>query len=470
MSRGYHLPKGQSTDSAQPTPSGCGHVVAVAGTAVNQVGDSADRRGNSAPRARDCADLAGRVARSNRDWLPSADSRALASRRLARPQRNRFCAGMHPEFDLDPTVIYLNHAAIGPWPRRTVAALQRFVAENGRVGSQHYPRWLATEQRLRERLARLIGAAAPGDIALAKSTSEALSVIAHGLSWTAGDNVVGIAQEFPSNRITWESLERHGVRWRALDLSALGGQDPEDALLAHCDPRTRLVAVSWVQFANGLRLDLARLSAGCRARGILLCVDAIQGLGAVPFDLATTPVDFIVADGHKWLLGPEGLALFWCQPSLREQLHLYQFGWHMVADSNDFERADWTPATDARRFECGSPNMLGIHALEASLALIEEIGMMAIAAAITERIDHLITLIDRHGLQLLTPRSAAQRAGILTFRVPGVDQNALYRQLMARQLLCASRGGGIRFSPHFHTDPAQLDRAIDLTLEVAAQL
>ncbi|TVQ93459.1 MAG: aminotransferase class V-fold PLP-dependent enzyme [Chromatiaceae bacterium] len=377
---------------------------------------------------------------------------------------------MHPEFDLDPAVLYLNHAAVAPWPRRAVAAVQQFAAENGRLGSRHYPRWLATEERLRERLARLIGADSPRDIALAKSTSEALSVIAHGLAWTPGDNVVGIAQEFPSNRVTWQSLAGHGVRWQALDLAAVTGQDPEDALLALCDARTRMVAVSWVQFASGLRLDLARLAAGCQARGILLCVDAIQGLGALPFDLATAPVDFIVADGHKWLLGPEGLALFWCRPALRERLTLHQFGWHMVADSNDFERPDWTPAADARRFECGSPNMLGVHALEASLGLLEETGIAVIAAAITERIDHLIALIDAHGFELLTPRAAERRAGILTFRVPGVDQAALHRELMARNLLCASRGGGIRFSPHFHTDPEQLDQAINLSLDIAARL
>jgi len=375
---------------------------------------------------------------------------------------------VNADFDLQPDLLYLNHAAVSPWPRRAVDAVQRFAAENGATGSKHYPRWLATEARLRERLAALIGAADAGDIALAKSTSEALSVVAAGLPWRNGDNVVGIAQEFPSNRVVWQALAEHGVTWRALDLYA--STDPEGDLLALCDTRTRVLAVSWVQYARGLRLDLARLGAGCRERGILLCVDGIQGLGALPFDLSRTPVDFLVADGHKWMLGPEGLALFWCRPALRDGLRLSQFGWHMVEDMGDFDRDDWRPAPDARRFECGSPNLLGVHALEASLSLLQDAGMDEVGRAVAERAARLLELIDGHGLELLSPRDAARRAGIVTFRVPDVDQQALYRALMQQDLMCASRGGGIRFSPHFYTPMEHLERAIERTLETAAHL
>ncbi|KAA6186387.1 aminotransferase class V-fold PLP-dependent enzyme [Thiohalocapsa marina] len=374
-------------------------------------------------------------------------------------------------FDLQDDILYLNHAAVSPWPRRTVEAVQRFAAENGTTGSRRYMRWLATETRLRERLAALIGAAAATDIALTKSTSEALSMVAQGLPWQTGDTVVGIVQEFPSNRIVWEALADRGVRWRGLDLYDLRpGENPEDALLALCDARTRLLAVSWVQYARGLRLDLERLGAACRARGILFCIDGIQGLGALPFDVERVQADFVAADGHKWMLGPEGLALFWCRPELREQIRLSQFGWHMVQDMGDFERKDWQPAADARRFESGSPNLLGAHALEASLSLLQEVGMQAVADAIAERTDRLIALIDQHGLELLSPRAPDRRAGIVTFRVPGIDQQALYQALMTQGLMCASRGGGLRFSPHFYTRTEQLERAIALTLETATGL
>ncbi|MGB5734998.1 MAG: aminotransferase class V-fold PLP-dependent enzyme [Thiohalocapsa sp.] len=375
---------------------------------------------------------------------------------------------MSEYFDLQDDILYLNHAAVSPWPRRTVQAVQQFAADNGTTGSRRYPQWMATELRLRERLATLIGASSPDDVALAKSTSEALSMVAQGLPWRDGDNVVGVRQEFPSNRIVWEALADRGVSWRRLDLADT--DHPEVDLLELCDARTRVLAVSWVQYARGLRLDLERLGHACRERGILFCVDGIQGVGALPLDLARIPVDFVAADGHKWMLGPEGLALFWCRPELRETLRLTQFGWHMIEDMGNYDREDWQPARNARRFECGSPNMLGVHALEASLALLQEIGMEQVTAAIAARVTRLVELIDAHGLELLSPRAPARRAGIVTFRVPGVNQQALYKALMQRNLMCASRGGGLRFSPHFYTPMEHLGRAIELTLEVAATL
>lgn len=373
---------------------------------------------------------------------------------------------MHPEFDLLPDLCYLNHAAVAPWPRRAVTAVTRFAEANGRRGSADYATWLATEQRLRERLADLIQAPSTDDIALVKNTSEGLSILAQGLDWQVGDNVVGIAQEFPSNRLPWEALQDQGVAYRVLDLDTT--DDPETALDGLCDARTRLVAVSSVQYARGLRLDLERLSASCRRQGILLCVDAIQSLGALPFDLQRTPVDVVVADGHKWLLGPEGIALLYVAPALRPRLRLRQFGWHMIAHPGDYDRHDWTPSPTATRFECGSPNLLGIHALEASLSLLQEVGIASVASAIEQRISRLMSLLDQAGFEVLTPRASERHAGILTFRVPGADHPRLWRELQTRGVSCALRGGGIRFSPHFYTDEALLDRAVTLVKAVLA--
>jgi selenocysteine lyase/cysteine desulfurase len=428
---------------------------------------------------------------------------------------------MHPEFALSPDIRYLNHAAVAPWPRRAVAAVARFAEENGRRGAAGYPAWLATERRLRERLADLLGAPSPDDIALVKNTSEGLSILAQGLDWRPGDNVVGIAQEFPSNRIPWEALREQGVEYRALDLyppaelttiqrtaagregvrpvarrtsvvlgtiegggggatGAVSGKaagilalkDPETALDRLCDDRTRAVAVSSVQYARGERLDLERLATACRRRGILLFVDAIQSLGARPMDLRRIPADAVVADGHKWLLGPEGIAVLYVAPALRPRLRLRQFGWHMVAHPGDYDRHDWTPSPTATRFEPGSPNLLGIHALEASLSLLQEVGLDAVATAIEQRVDRLIDLLDQAGFEILTPRAPARRAGILTFRIPDprFEPTTLWRALLARGVVCAPRGGGIRFSPHFYTDEAILDQAVAITQETFAGL
>ena len=368
-------------------------------------------------------------------------------------------------FNLSPDICYLNHAAVSPWPRRTVEAVTRFAEENGRRGSEHYARWLSIEEDLRGRLATLINAPSPRDIALAKNTSEALSIIAYGIDWREGDNVVGIAEEFPSNRIVWESLSSRGVDYRQLNLYRSSA--PEEDLMALCDDRTRLIAVSSVQYARGLRLDLEVLGNYCRSHDILLGVDAIQHLGAAPFDLERTAADFVVADGHKWMLGPEGIALLYVNPAIRPRLSLHQFGWHMTAQPGDYERSDWQPAADARRFECGSPNMLGIHALNASLSLLIDEGLNRVQTLLQQRIDRLIELVDAAGFELLSPRGAERRAGIVTFRVPDVPLEPLHKDLVSRKIMCAQRGGGIRFSPHFYTPMEALERAVAAAEDLA---
>ena len=366
----------------------------------------------------------------------------------------------HPEFDQAPGLVYLNHAAVAPWPERTRAAVARFAAENRQRGAQHYGRWLETERRLRAQLCGLIGAADVGEIALLKSTSEGLSVVAHGLDWQIGDSIVTAREEFPSNRVVWQSLAPRGVTTRLVRLT--GAADPEAALFASVDASTRLLAISAVQYASGLRLDLARIGTFCRERGILFCVDAIQQLGALPLDVAAIQADFVAADGHKWLLAPEGLALFYCRAEHLERLRLHQYGWHMLANAGDYEQTDWHPVADARRFECGSPNMLGIHALAASLSLFEELGMAAVAAGIERHAGRLTAaLAARDDCQLLSPATPERRAGIVTFRPCNGRDEALHRALQAADVVCARRGGGIRLSPHFWHADADIDRALE---------
>ncbi|MGK2940354.1 MAG: aminotransferase class V-fold PLP-dependent enzyme [Immundisolibacter sp.] len=365
----------------------------------------------------------------------------------------------HPDFDLDPALIYLNHAAVAPWPRRTAEAVARFAAENARDGARHYPRWLQLEQRLRERLQRLVGASSADDIALLKNTSEAISVVAFGFPWRAGDNVVLAAEEFPSNRIPWQALARLGVECRQARLT--GAPDPEQVLLDLVDDRTGVLAVSSVQYGSGLRMDLERLGAACRARGVALCVDAIQSLGALPFDVQAVQADFVMADGHKWMLGPEGLALLWVRPEWRERLALFQYGWHMTRQGGDFDAVEWQPADNARRFECGTPNLLGAHGLEASLSLLEEHGADRIRDDVLERSGYLIERVtSAPELELLTDARPERRSGIVTFRHRQIPNAELHRRLTAAGAVCAQRGGGVRLSPHFYTPFKALDAAL----------
>ncbi|RRQ20569.1 aminotransferase class V-fold PLP-dependent enzyme [Thiohalobacter thiocyanaticus] len=365
------------------------------------------------------------------------------------------------EFELASDLIYLNHAAVSPWPRRTAAAVRAFAEENLHEGSRHYLQWQQTEQRLRERLQRLIGARGVDEIALLKNTSEGLSFVAAGLDWHSGDNVVITNQEFPSNRVVWESLRPRGVEVRYADVSV---EDPEQAVIDRVDDRTRLVALSAVQYGTGLRLDLRRIGRHCEDAEVLFCVDAIQQIGALPFDVREARADFVVADGHKWMLAPEGLALFYCRRELLQKLQPLEYGWHMLADPGNFDNPDWQVAADARRFECGSPNMLGTYALEASLSLLEEIGMDRIGEAVLHRSQRIVegvrTRFDHY--ELITRTQPERLAGIVTFRPLQEPVDDLFQRLRAAGVQCAQRAGGIRVSPHAYTPLSVIRRFLEL--------
>ncbi|MHB8415154.1 MAG: aminotransferase class V-fold PLP-dependent enzyme [Acidiferrobacteraceae bacterium] len=385
--------------------------------------------------------------------LTSSDHRRAAETALDRLIASEFPGG---------GPIYLNHAAVAPWPQRTADVVKRFAEQSLREGAWVYPEWLATETKLRTRAARLLGTRAD-DIAFTKNTSEALSFVAYGFPWRDGDAVVFPQEEFPSNRIVWESL---APRVAARSVRLTGERDPEAALIKACDHNVRLLAVSSVQYATGLRLDLSRLGAVCHRAGIAFCVDAIQGLGYLPHGVDECHIDFLVADGHKWLLGPEGLALFYCRDEWRDRLVLHEFGWHMVDGPGDFDRIDWQPARSAQRFECGSPNMLGVQALNASLSLIEEIGVPVIGARVLERTGYLIDALARlPRISVMTDPMIKRRSGIVTFMPQDGSRctsDTLLSALIDHRVFCARRGGGIRLSPHFYTPIVDLDTTLEI--------
>ena len=363
-----------------------------------------------------------------------------------------------PEFHLHDDILYLNHAAISPWPERTKRAVINFSEENVTQGSKNYLKWLNIETELRSHLQQLINANSPDDIALLKSTSEALSVVAFGLEWKSGDNIVTVSGEFPSNRVVWEALSPRGVELRKVDVFT---NDPEQALFDQVDERTRLIAISSVQYATGFQLNLKRIGEFCQKNNILFCVDAIQSIGAIQFDVQEIQADFVMADGHKWMLGPEGVALFYCRPELREKLSLHQYGWHMTDAFIEYDKEEWQPAHTARRFECGSPNMLGIHALNASLSVLLEIGMETVEKKVLENSQYLFDCInDSKQLELLTDANPGRFAGIAIFRHRDMENDRLFSVLTEKGVMCAQRGGGVRFSPHFYTPKEKIEQAV----------
>ena len=364
-------------------------------------------------------------------------------------------------FQLDPAIIHLNHAAVAPWPVVTRDAIIAFAEENSRIGSQRYDQWLQTEAQLKQKLARLINARSVDEIALLKNTSEGLSLVAQGLDFKAGDNIVVPAEEFPSNRVVWQALEADGVEIRLIAIT--DSPEPEQRLLDAMDSHTRLLSCSSVQYARGLSLDLECIGRACRQNNTLFCVDAIQSLGALRFDVQACQADFVMADGHKWLCAPEGCALFYCRRDKQDMLKLRQYGWHMLQNPFDFSSTELRIANTAQRFESGSPNMLGIAALNASLDMLLAVGMETVEEKLLANSVYLQQqLLSLPGITLLSPTQKGRFAGITTFSKQGIDLDRLYQQLQAQNVICALRGGGIRFSPHFYTQKALMERAVQM--------
>jgi selenocysteine lyase/cysteine desulfurase len=374
------------------------------------------------------------------------------------------------QFPLDNDLCYLNHAAVSPWAKCTTEAVCDFARENMQQGATDYPKWNDVEIQLRERLASLLNIRSTHEIALSKSTSEALSIIAHGIQWKKGDEVVISDHEFPSNRIVWESLSEQGVK--VVEVNLGDGSQAIESITQAFNSRTRLVSISSVQYASGIYIDLPLLGKACRQHDILLCVDAIQSLGTIPFSQPDIQADFIVADGHKWLMAAEGLALLYIKEEHINTLKLHQFGWRMVQDKGNFDTKEWEPAQDATRFECGSPNMVGIHALNASLGLLLEFGITNIHSTLIEKTQHTLKQLKAiKGIEILSPENPKYSSGIITFK-PSLSTSScnsmeeLYLCLMENKVICACRGGGIRFSPAFYTPTSTIDKAVAILRDI----
>lgn len=374
---------------------------------------------------------------------------------------------MKSYFQLDENIIHLNHAAVAPWPVVTRDAVIAFANENATIGSQNYNLWMQTEQQLKQNMAQLINAQSSDEIAILKNTSEGLSLIAQGLPFNSGDNIVIPAEEFPSNKVVWQALETQGVSIRLV--SVTDTDEPEQVLINAMDANTRLLSCSSVQFARGLRLDLNVIGQACKHNNTLFCVDAIQSLGAIGFDAQACAADFVVADGHKWMCGPEGTALFYCRKELQAELQLQQYGWHMLANAFDFShQAVNKPvaeqiAAGAQRFESGSPNMMGIAALNASLTMLLGLGIDTVEAKVLGNARYLFKQLEAlNEVTILSPMQPGKHAGIVTFQKHNTDNEKLYQHLQNNNVLCANRGGGIRFSPHFYTQQPLMDKALNL--------
>lgn len=355
--------------------------------------------------------------------------------------------------------IYANHAAISPWPRSVSDAVRAFAEENAERGPERYREWISRERELKDTLAGFIGAKGRQDIAFLKNTTEGISTVAFGYPFQDGDNIVLPRGEFSSNRLPWLAQQSRGVSVREVDIRV---EDPERALSEAMDAKTRILSVSGVQFDDGFRLDLEHLGSVCKERGVLFFVDAIQQLGALPLDVASCHIDCLAADAHKWLLGPEGIAVFYCNERARGEITLRQLGWHMFDNPWSFDRSEWEPSGAASRFEAGSPNSIGQAALAASMGLILDESIEAISERVLANTAHLMSGLKAvPAIRVLSDQRVARRSGIVSIGFDGGEISGIYKRLRERSVTCALRRGAIRLSPHYYQDEAVMDRLLN---------
>jgi selenocysteine lyase/cysteine desulfurase len=337
--------------------------------------------------------------------------------------------------------------------------METFVRDQRDFGALHWKDWYAEYVHLRTAAAKLIGAEA-SEIAILKNTSEGLSFVAEGFRWMRGDNVVTTDIEFPSNSTPWRKLDRRGVDVRFVQ--SHDGAFTVDDVERCIDARTRIVTVSAVYFHNGFVADLDAIGELCARRNVLFCVDAIQAVGVLPIDVRRSKIAFLAADGHKWMCGSEGAAIFFVAAEHRDKLEVLEHGWTNIERKGKFIDCPIELMPDARRFEAGSLNTSGIYGLRAAIDLLLEIGMVDISEETTRIAALLADRLDEIGWRIATPRPI--RSGIVGAIPPSNETSLLkwHRLLEENGVVCAPREGMLRFSPHFYNVESEIDRVIDV--------
>lgn len=356
---------------------------------------------------------------------------------------------------------YFNHGGVCPIPTVAAEAFKRY-ADQASTGANLDTDWYPRLDRCRARLAGLISAD-PAEIALLKNTSEGLATVAAMLTLAPGDRIVTTGAEYPSNFYPWQQLARRSgaelvvVPERVADDGTVSIPEAE-LLAAIAHPRTRLVAVSHVQFASGQGIDAAAVGRACREVGALFCLDCIQTAGVLPVDVRAMHVDFAAADGHKWLLGPEGAGFLYVRRELVERYEPPLVGWNSVTNALAFDSTRYELKPDAGRFECGSLTVPAFLSLLASTELLLSVGIEAIAARVHALTDRLADGLTRKGYTLRSPRHAHAWSGLVAFDKPDTDLRALQHTLRrTHHCELALRAGRLRASPHFYNTEAEID-------------
>lgn len=365
------------------------------------------------------------------------------------------------QFPVAQRFAYVNHAGVSPLPRAAAEALSAYAAGVRDEGALAVERDEERMEAVRASGARLMGVPVD-DVAFVKNTTEGLGFVASGLAWRPGDRVVVPMCEFPSNLYPWIALRELGVEVETIDPVGPGQALPLERFEAALRRgRVRVVAASWVQFGRGHRIDVPALAALAHAHGAHFCLDVIQGLGVLPAELEAWGVDFAAADGHKWLLGPEGIGFLYVRSECRNELRVLEPGWNTVVHRTEWENRAFVPDPSARRFEGGTANVGGIAALGASTELLLEAGVDRIWGHVEALTDAAARGLEEVGADVLSDRSSEGRSAIVTFTVPGHEAEDVCARLEAEGIVCSPRGGGVRVAPHGYNMAEEIDRLVE---------
>ncbi len=365
------------------------------------------------------------------------------------------------QFPVRGNIVYVNHAGVSPLCKPAADAMKELADDALDFGSLHYDRWLNAYAGLRNATAKLINST-PEEIAIVKNTSEGIAVVANGISWQRGDKVVAFQEEFPSNFYPWKRLEDKGVEVVWLSVFATLDQ------IATACRGARMLAISYVQYLSGHRVDLTAIGEICSKNNTFFFVDAIQGMGAFPIDVRRDNIQALAADGHKWMMSTEGCGVLYVQQDWQDRVEPIEFGWTNVAGYNDYASRDMSLRNDAGRYECGTLNTVGCYALRASLEFILETGVDVIGNGILARADQIWNGLQTLGVEMLGQRTPANAAGIVTFRKPGGESTYIVRKLKDRGCMAAPRQGWVRVSPHFYQSAEEMEQLLAAIRECVA--
>lgn len=370
---------------------------------------------------------------------------------------------MRQEFPVTKKWAYFDHAAVAPIPTGSHARIQKWLDQAWLDGDAVWPEWSAQFEQLRSLAARLIHAQ-PNEIGLVPNTSFGINMISEGFPWKPGDNVVMPAGEFPSNVYPWLHLQDRGVEVRTAPLD--GTRVCPNRIAEACDSRTRLVTASWVGYASGYRLDPKAIARVAHDAGALFFLDAIQGLGVFPLDVREADVDFLAADGHKWMCGPEGAGVLFMKQEHLSLIRPLNVGWNSVAQGNDYSRVELNIRHATSRYESGTQNLAGFIGLLGSLMTLERYGLRHDQSAIAERVlavtDLLCDRLSEAGATVYSDRSEeAVKSGIVQFDWPGLDSQAAKNRLHGEGVVVSCRGGKLRAAPHAYNDASDIERMVD---------